>query len=52
MINTCTNITLQERDNSTEVHKSLVHMFHNKDKCHPRAKTTIRNSSKLKMHEF
>ena len=32
MINTCTNITLHERDKGTEVHKSLVHMFHNKDK--------------------
>jgi len=51
IINTCTNITLQERDNGTEEHKSLVHMFLNKNKCKTWAKTTIRNSSNLKMHE-
>jgi hypothetical protein len=51
MINTCININLQECDNDTEVHKPLVHMFHNKDMCKPWAKTTTRNSSKIKMHE-
>jgi hypothetical protein len=51
MINTYTNITLQERDNGTEVHTSFVHMLHNKDKCKTWAKTTIRNSSNLKIHE-
>jgi hypothetical protein len=51
MINTCTNISLQESDNGTEVYKSLIHMFQNKDKRNPWAKTIIRNSSNSKIHE-
>jgi len=51
MISIGINITLQECDNGTEAHKSLVRMFHNKDKCKPWAKTIIRKSSNLNMHE-